>query len=760
MTQEISNNSSFTTVLDCFGYSLITLQFLKKNKPVGCVTLSPQKFHDSMPKLHTLNKQGVEIFFMVNEGDGVIHPGKTIPRSQESVQRLTACFIDTDDCPIDNVTAFLEEKSILPHLVVESSPGKYHIYFLLEHTEKTPKNIVKWQKIQSALAIENCDQTMTDYAKVLRVPGFNHLKSAPFETSIVTKNPTVPLYTLDSLLAVLNIDPRETISKPPYHPSTEPVDAGNRHHEMSAFLGSLMTKWVDAETALYAFHGYAAARFIPASDWLPGGSRYAEVQKFVAWKQQDLLEEQRRQAIKVLDAERAPIKEEDRPIASISRFALPPEFYFKCPGIVGEMTHQISEHAKYPLPPFAFAASVAALGTLKPTTQSDQGHAASNFFLCLAPSGSGKNYAQEVISHTFAKLGCSRLLSFGIPSAKGLARYLEMNNHHGMIMLDEAEGFFVNLKATDSASYIKACKPLLLELYTSTNSPYKSLGQLGSAKEAPIILKYPRLNLVAHGVVHSLAASFDRKAIIDGLLQRFILLTDQSERLANRYYKPAEPLPEGLLATLKSHAIEASIAFEEALTEAPLPDEEPIDEHLVTEVTKAIKSALDPKKTILKFTATALSEYQEYIRYCDSLANNEIRAGTGLEGIYTRSAEQLGRLSVAVSSGPDINQDVVLYLVEFLTSRLDATKALVDDQVNVNVTEDAHLACIDLCNYIRKKQADKGVEVTYKELLRCYKIRRSKDLLEVIDVAKRAGMLTEKQIRNTANGTVKRVYTC
>ena len=68
--------------------------------------------------LPALNDRGAGIFLMINEGDG-------LGRSNENVTRVRSYFADFDGAELPT------EWKLAPSLLVESSPGKYHAYWLL-----------------------------------------------------------------------------------------------------------------------------------------------------------------------------------------------------------------------------------------------------------------------------------------------------------------------------------------------------------------------------------------------------------------------------------------------------------------------------------------------------------------------------------------------------------------------------------------------------------------------------------------------------
>ncbi len=105
------------------------------------------------------------VFFAVNATDGK-------GRNTRNIVRVRAVFLDLDGAPLEPVLA----AGLSPHFVVESSPGKYHVYW---RTDDCPRDL--FERVQLALARRfNGDQKVHDLPRVLRVPGFLHHKGSPF----------------------------------------------------------------------------------------------------------------------------------------------------------------------------------------------------------------------------------------------------------------------------------------------------------------------------------------------------------------------------------------------------------------------------------------------------------------------------------------------------------------------------------------------------------------------------------------------------
>ena len=124
---------------------------------------------DNFQKLERLNERGAGIFVTVNRTD-------LTGRKAENIIETRAVFADLDGAPLAPVLDF----ELKPHIVVQSSPERWHAYWLcrgipLEKFNKTQKNIAHRF---------GADPSIVDLPRVMRVPGFHHLKKEPFLVQI------------------------------------------------------------------------------------------------------------------------------------------------------------------------------------------------------------------------------------------------------------------------------------------------------------------------------------------------------------------------------------------------------------------------------------------------------------------------------------------------------------------------------------------------------------------------------------------------
>ena len=153
-------------------------------------------------RLKTYNERGAGIFWCVNFTDGG-------GRRTENVTGVRAVFLDLDGAPLQPVLA----AGVEPHAVVESSPGKWHVYWTV-----TGCKLDQFKVVQTALAAKfGGDPSVNDLPRVMRLPGFVHRKGKPFTTRIQSTSPMQP-YDFGDLVARLGLDLMGTAV--PKRPST------------------------------------------------------------------------------------------------------------------------------------------------------------------------------------------------------------------------------------------------------------------------------------------------------------------------------------------------------------------------------------------------------------------------------------------------------------------------------------------------------------------------------------------------------------
>lgn len=166
---------------------------------------------ENIDKLIKLNEDGAGIFVMVNQGDGK-------GRASENITSIRSVFIDLDGSPIQPVL----DAPIKPQIIIETSPNKYHAYWLVNDLDKE-----HFKPLQQLIARDyGGDMKVCDLPRVMRIPNFFHKKNAPFEVRIYQIN-NIPRYRKDEIYEAFGFDPSLSNWK-----DLEKIYEGSRNNQM------------------------------------------------------------------------------------------------------------------------------------------------------------------------------------------------------------------------------------------------------------------------------------------------------------------------------------------------------------------------------------------------------------------------------------------------------------------------------------------------------------------------------------------------
>lgn len=158
-----------------------TFQVFKDDKALKsvCPKILHGTFDEQKEELMILNcDKDYGIFVTVNTTD---YKG----RKNENIVKVRAFFVDLDGSPLEPVLA----APISPHIIVESSPDRYHAYWIIENAP-----LEKFTEIQNILIQKfNGDVVVKDLCRVMRLPGFFHLKNKPFQSKIISESGELPI---------------------------------------------------------------------------------------------------------------------------------------------------------------------------------------------------------------------------------------------------------------------------------------------------------------------------------------------------------------------------------------------------------------------------------------------------------------------------------------------------------------------------------------------------------------------------------------
>ena len=161
-------------------------------------------FSEHRNELARLNRSGAGIFVTINRTD-------LKGRKAENITGIRAVFLDLDGAPLPT------EWPIEPHLIVESSRGRYHAYWLVE--EGFPLD--HFSPVQKAIATRfHGDPSVFDLPRVMRLPGLIHQKKEPFQSRIILDHSLEPRYSTSQILSAF---PAKEESKTRHDAGDDPI---------------------------------------------------------------------------------------------------------------------------------------------------------------------------------------------------------------------------------------------------------------------------------------------------------------------------------------------------------------------------------------------------------------------------------------------------------------------------------------------------------------------------------------------------------
>ena len=667
-------SKGITELFTFFPYVIHTFQYMRDSKSIVRYYSSKQQ---ALEEATSYNKQGYDVYFMPNEGTGVIPPGKKTARCQEAVKYISKCFIDTDNCPFKLVEDYLTSIQLDSHLEIESSTGRFHVYFFIDPILPTPENIQKWRAIQNILhrlgdpskspKDFGTDSTMSDYAKLLRVPGFQHIKKAC--KVIVAKKSYRKPYTLDELYNLTNasqytIQSKSSVSEHTTVPSLDgPIyNKGERFSAIQKFALHVANDRASDETKLAIFTKFVRTKinhfdneYFENDNLTPRSlSLFTSALNKVSTENQHRLE--------VLDASLDNISK-----SKVTPWLLPDEFYLTAPNGFGDVVRQVMENSSYPDASLAFGTFIAGLSLLKSRTHFTPGGSSPALYIInAAPTGYGKNDPMTMLQNTLSHIGLGRLIQNDIRSHRGILTHLSDNNSMGLFIIDEVSHLFKTIQSDDAASYMAEVSKWMLDLYTAGARKEVRCAKIGNSNskkgDSEIILRHPAMALCGYCTRDQFFTMFTAKSVTSGLFQRIIpIVVDVQDNTKQNEHANKQAIINSPLFKL----------------DAPIGAQELVDESLGVEPIQAIERIRVRWNPEVKKDFTALTDEfrAKYVHSCKNV-DTEHKAG-----LYTRVAEQIERMSTALCVGDEIDRATYEFCKTFILSRHNATLAIAESTV-------------------------------------------------------------------------------
>jgi len=244
--------------MDAFGKNHSFQTFDDKGKNRRLIKQFHGTLEQHLQELWNLNKQGAGVFFTVNQTD-------LRGRTTANIKGVRAVFIDLDGAPLP------EKFDLRPHIVVNTSPDKYHAYWLVHDMP-----MESFTLYQQALAEKfGADPKVKDLPRVMRIAGFYHHKKKPFPIRIKEMMTAEP-YSMQEIKEGLGLKrPQQPKIKNDYKPTMYQgrysgtlrygCGQGDRHEQLVKILIAIRMRGESFEYAQKEALAFAAACNPPES---------------------------------------------------------------------------------------------------------------------------------------------------------------------------------------------------------------------------------------------------------------------------------------------------------------------------------------------------------------------------------------------------------------------------------------------------------------------------------------------------------------
>lgn len=540
--------SQADSIPDALGKIHTFQTFGDKDKSSSLARIMHGTLEECRPELEELNRQGAGVFVTVNETDGQ-------GRGTGNIVRTRALVTDYDTQDFNRT---FDNLPLPPSIVIESSPGKHHAYWIIEDTLP----LEEFKQCQKALAIMlGSDPKICDLPRVMRVPGFLHQKGQPFMVREVFNsgkrytakalkdwigvgnlvgipNKSVPVVTIpcvqDDFYVVIEFD--NLLLK------LQSAVAGNRNDTLNKVA--------------YLAYGFVKAGRLDEDQVT---SKLEDAASRIGLEPSEItatLRSARKAAPVVNDLPSLP-EFNEKPVTeekAISSLEYPP-------GLVGEIAKYIFQSSRMPIKAFAIAGALIVVSYLNNNKAYVGGSdTALNLFICLVgDTGRGKEDPRKAIKRLIVSVKNvlrGESIHESIASGAALLRSLE-GNPSTLILIDEF-GIYLQTALSDRGSiHQKDLIKDLMTLYGLGRSFFSGKGYADTKQNIGQI-DNPYINLIGTTTSLELLDGITPRMIDNGFLNRIIFVQADKENPINR--KPDTRISDELKQQMAAiRAIDTSV---------------------------------------------------------------------------------------------------------------------------------------------------------------------------------------------------------
>jgi len=521
------------------------------NKSIGAKDSDPlaKWLHGTLDQhwetLCDLNKKRAGIFVMFNAGNGK-------GRNNNSVTRIRGVFNENDKGLPEGV-----QHPIEANIVVETSPGKTHHYFLCDGIE-----LSEWEPIQARMiANYGSDEAAKGLSRVLRLPGFYHCKNKPFKVSIIHESGG-QTYGKEALIKAF----------PPYINGVkkdkviDKIDICTVDEKLVLELRSALNylssenyhDWIDIGQAL---HGLGNAGMGLWFDWSSGYAEFDRNEAITKWNsfKPDKIGYKsvfhKAQAAGWVNVAKNnknnnDVEKEERPETQewIPNLSSEIDYIIPFPGLARDIQQWILSASIYPQPAVAFAAALSILGVCIGRNIAYENIKGNNMFIAMAESGEGKDWPLKITEQILNAAGVTAVSSAKEGSGASITESLDQ--HKSMLLLiDEFGEYLSSINGKSSNQYSKEVIRIMTEVYTSCSSQF--VGKKTKGNE-PLKIIEPNLCVLALSTEERVFNGLSTSDLANGSLARYFILFGESGLLPRRVKRKDTIVPDHIIDGLKA----------------------------------------------------------------------------------------------------------------------------------------------------------------------------------------------------------------
>ena len=487
-------------------------------------------------ELINYNKLGAGVFVMVQGGDG---SGRNI----KSVNKIRCIFNENDH-------GVPKKQPLEPQIVVETSPGKSHYYFLVDGLE-----LDDFKPIQNRLIAEyGSDKNAHDLPRVMRLPGFYHNKMDPHLVTVVHESGG-QRYSREQIIAAFPPYVKETV---PTTTKPSPKLTDKLSLELRSALGVLRSaeysQWVKIGMALSSLGDSGRGLWLEWSQQDEGFDFAAACKKWETFKPDSIgyksVFSEAQAAGWANIAKRAAtgpgecVDEAQEWKVDLSGEI---DYLIPFPCLARDIQEWIIATSVKVQPALAFAATMSVLAVVSGRDAQVGGTKGGFIGLCLAESGEGKDWPLKSCHRLLDSVGLSHHVYGEMASGAALVESIAATPS-ALLQIDEAGHYFATINSKGSSQFSREIMPIITKCYTSSADYYQDKARKG---QDGIKIIEPNLNVLGMSTERQIMDTLKTSEVADGSLARFMVIFGLNNVSINQNRQCEATVPETIKSRLE-----------------------------------------------------------------------------------------------------------------------------------------------------------------------------------------------------------------